>query len=340
MPRNSSSEKGSAYSLPISYIFHLLEISARWGVPAQALLNDSGISARQLEQREGRVSTRQVGLVAKRLMELSGRQDIGLAFGNMIRPTSHGFLGYAAMSCATFGEATTVVLNYLQMQLNDFVFRPIVGEQEVIVNLEEAYSFGSMRQVFFESMLVAICQHSAFIVGRDLSGWVVSVDWSEPAYFESYSAHLPQWKFDQPRIQIGLPRSFLSLPLMMADPHAVQHAIAQMEKEAQARALRDAPDIVPRVREALRSASPGYPDLQAVADRLLISKRTLVRRLAEAGTTFQSLLDDERHRHALELIQQGSLAMHQIALQLGYTDPAAFTRAFKRWTGRRPSDLR
>lgn len=60
----------------------------------------------------------------------------------------------------------------------------------------------------------------------------------------------------------------------------------------------------------------------------------------KSGSSFQKLLDDARRRRALELISTTSMSIQQIAQILGYTDPAAFTRAFKRWTGERPSDLR
>ena len=71
-----------------------------------------------------------------------------------------------------------------------------------------------------------------------------------------------------------------------------------------------------------------------------MSSRTLTRRLQQTGLGFQQLLDEARKRDAIKLLQNTSLTVEQIALRLGYTDPANFSRAFKKWTGEPPSQYR
>ncbi|MGE0626114.1 MAG: helix-turn-helix transcriptional regulator [Pseudomonadales bacterium] len=68
--------------------------------------------------------------------------------------------------------------------------------------------------------------------------------------------------------------------------------------------------------------------------------RTLQRRLAVDGVQFRSLLDDCRRQLAMRDLKKGNLTLSQIALSLGYSDPAHFTRAFKRWTSQSPSQYR
>jgi AraC-like DNA-binding protein len=94
------------------------------------------------------------------------------------------------------------------------------------------------------------------------------------------------------------------------------------------------------VRAELVLSEAGYPDLSAVAARLLTSPRTLKRRLQQAGSSFQVLLDEARRRDALRLLENPNLELRQIASALGYSDPPSFTRAFLRWTGERPSAAR
>jgi AraC-like DNA-binding protein len=79
--------------------------------------------------------------------------------------------------------------------------------------------------------------------------------------------------------------------------------------------------------------------VDSVARALGLSRQTLYRRLKAEGTTFEQVLDGLRHRLALEHLRQG-LGVKQTAWRLGFSDPAAFSRAFKRWTGRSPSDIR
>ena len=77
-----------------------------------------------------------------------------------------------------------------------------------------------------------------------------------------------------------------------------------------------------------------------VARALGCSRQTLYRRLKAEGLTFERLLDDLRHRKALRLIRDASLPVKEIGYRLGFSDPAAFSRAFKRWTGKSPKLFR
>jgi AraC-like DNA-binding protein len=99
-------------------------------------------------------------------------------------------------------------------------------------------------------------------------------------------------------------------------------------------------DLLERVRAQLTPGPDGYADLERVAERLFMSGRTLKRRLRQRGTRFRALLDDARFRRAQQLLADAELDIHEVASALGYRDPACFTRAFRRWSGRTPSQAR
>ncbi len=80
--------------------------------------------------------------------------------------------------------------------------------------------------------------------------------------------------------------------------------------------------------------------LGAVARKLGLSVRTLQRRLKFCGIDFEDLLDQTRRDEALRLLAESGHTMTEIAYSVGYSDPAHFTRAFKRWTGTAPSHFR
>lgn len=84
----------------------------------------------------------------------------------------------------------------------------------------------------------------------------------------------------------------------------------------------------------------GDANIDRVARELGVSRQTLYRRLKAEGVTFEHLLDDLRHRLALKLLRDEQMAVKQAAWRLGFSDPAAFSRAFKRWTGTSPSEAR
>jgi AraC-like DNA-binding protein len=95
-----------------------------------------------------------------------------------------------------------------------------------------------------------------------------------------------------------------------------------------------------RVEALLEPLLPGGgAGIAAVAARLGLSRQTLYRRLKAEGTTFEALLDGLRHRLALRQLEAGA-SIGEIAWQLGFSDRAAFSRAFKRWTGKGPGARR
>jgi len=80
--------------------------------------------------------------------------------------------------------------------------------------------------------------------------------------------------------------------------------------------------------------------IESVARALGLSRQTLYRRLKSDGATFEQVLDGLRRRLALRFIGEQGMTVKEAAWRLGFSDPAAFSRAFKRWTGRSPGATR
>jgi AraC-like DNA-binding protein len=90
--------------------------------------------------------------------------------------------------------------------------------------------------------------------------------------------------------------------------------------------------------EALLSS--GEARIERVARDLGYSRQTLYRRLKAEGATFESVLDAVRRRLARRLIREEGLSVKETAYRLGFSDPSAFSRAYKRWTGSSPTSSR
>ena len=84
----------------------------------------------------------------------------------------------------------------------------------------------------------------------------------------------------------------------------------------------------------------GEVGIERIARDLGYSRQTLYRRLKAEGTTYEKVLDGLRRRLALRLVREQGLAVKEVAYRLGFSDPAAFSRAFKRWTGTSPGEMR
>jgi AraC-like DNA-binding protein len=80
--------------------------------------------------------------------------------------------------------------------------------------------------------------------------------------------------------------------------------------------------------------------MDTIAGKLGMSRQTLYRNLKAEGTTFEQVLDELRHQMALNYLSGKKVSVNEAAYLVGFSDPAAFSRAFKRWTGSSPRTMR
>jgi AraC-like DNA-binding protein len=144
--------------------------------------------------------------------------------------------------------------------------------------------------------------------------------------------------FMHPYNAIKIPRSALSAPINVGTEQL--DTVLQPEYETFQQSA-PATEFLPSLRQLVRSLLPtGETDIQIIARAADTSVRTLQRNLTEAGITYSQVITQVRYERAQYLLQQTDRQLLDIALELGYTDQANFTRAFKRWTGRSPQAFR
>ena len=95
--------------------------------------------------------------------------------------------------------------------------------------------------------------------------------------------------------------------------------------------------VAERVRKLLTASAGANPDLESIAAALQIAPTTLRRRLKSEGCAFQALKDEARKTRAIHYLVEKRLTVAETAGLTGFSDPAAFSRAFKTWTGQSPS---
>jgi AraC-like DNA-binding protein len=84
----------------------------------------------------------------------------------------------------------------------------------------------------------------------------------------------------------------------------------------------------------------GDAGMEMIAERMGVSRQTLLRRLKDEGVTFEQVLDELRRNLAVHYLNGKKVSVNETAYLVGFSDPASFSRAFKRWTGRSPSVAR
>lgn len=194
------------------------------------------------------------------------------------------------------------------------------------------YAWPALTESVFARFATGIRQRGGESIVRALE--VTHDAPADAAHRDAYAAvfRVPV-TFGAARNAICLDPAFLERPLepLPAPVESVltTHADAQLQQIACVRSWGG------RVSQLLH-ANPGV-DLFVVCRELAVSRHTLHRRLRDEGTTFVALQDAARWQLADTLLRRDRLTITAVAARLGYSEPAAFSRAYKRWTGTRPS---
>jgi AraC-like DNA-binding protein len=171
--------------------------------------------------------------------------------------------------------------------------------------------------------------------GRDdIAPVVVEYTFPAPA-----NAHVFEETFGCP-VRFSMPHNvmeFSDTDLVAALPASLAEG---GERVLETLAAAQPPTFSAKVQGLLASLLPkGPPHRDDVAAQMMMSERTLQRRLAEEGTSFTNLVDDTRRELARQSLSAGELSLKMLSFQLGFSEPSAFYRACKRWFGMAPSDI-
>lgn len=325
--------------VPGAYVHQLIELVARWDVSPAALVEGTGVDPLLVRIPATRVPLSAYQALVRRARTLTGEDGLGFCMGLQTRVSAHGFLGFAAMTAGTIREATQLAVRFsaTRTQAIELTFEEVGGS--AILGLHERVPLGDATEFVVSSVMVGLAQIGEALTGVTIRG-AADVSFAEPASFERYRHLVPgEVRFEQPTNRLIFPREALELPLVMADPVAARLAREQCERELDALGGTAHP-VVDRVRELLPREQGGFHALEDIAERLHVSARTLKRQLAAHGTTFTDVLDAARKDKAVAMLTAAESTVEAVAAQLGYSDTANFTRAFKRWTGRTPAAFR
>jgi AraC-like DNA-binding protein len=316
--------------LPGAYVRDVIALCARWQVPATALTRGLPITAAALEAPTTRVPLAVCTEVVARALRLTREPALALYAGWQMRLSSHGYLGFAAMTAPTVRAAIELAVRYAATRTTAIALTlEEVGADAALV-IEERAPLGALREFAVLSLAAGLWQLGRALTGQPLVGFAECA-FPRPAFAAA------MLRFDRPAHRLRFARSILDLPITSADSVALELARGQCERELAA--IVDA-GLPARVRAAVTARLPRPSPLPAVARELRLSTRTLKRKLADRGTTYSAIVDDVRRQRALLLLDDRARSIGEVAAAVGYTELPNFTRAFRRWTGVTPAAYR
>lgn len=311
------------------------------GVSRDALFDGTGVNPVSLKAPSAAISISTLKAVARRGMALLDRADNGVALGLMVSARTFGFLGYAALSSATLGEALAVALKF-QQGFSTFQLTMVdESEERVAIEFEDRVGWEELSQQALESTLV--CIHSLL---HELGGLECAADGVEvylacrkPAGSYPLEAHIPaRIHFESEVSRYCFARKLLELPIATMDETLRELAVHQCEQVMNS--LPEGASLLRQVGQAIEAELPNGALRDRVARRVGYGSRTLQRRLLGLGTSYAGLVDTTRRAQAGRFMVTTSISLEDVAERLGYGDVASFRRAFRRWFGCTPGMYR
>jgi AraC-like DNA-binding protein len=315
----------------------ILELLAEQPDATEALLAGSGIQASDLASGEQRITRTQELQVCSNALTL--RSDLGLKLGRRMHVSAYGLLGYAALSSATFGDAWQLLLQYPALLGTYFKLDLQVEGELAWVDAAEYRHAPALEQFNVEMCLASLKLVCDDLLGQPLALAAAQFAYPQPAYVASYaSSFASPLQFSAGRNAYAFPAEWLQRRLPLADPDTHQEMLARCRKLNVEFTTRQA--WLQRVREVLSNHLAEPPGLEALAQQMHCSPRTLRRHLQELGTHYQELLDELLFERAKALLGQEDWPICRIAEELGFSESASFRHAFQRWSGVAPSRFR
>ncbi len=147
--------------------------------------------------------------------------------------------------------------------------------------------------------------------------------------------------YDQGRDEMVFDRSYLTSPLVHTEQSLKDFLRTAPYQLMAMNTDHSDSSLVTRVRALIgHDFSQGFPSFEKITQSLNMSAPTLRRRLKKEGCTFQQLKDECRRDASKAYLSNPELSINAVAALMGFTDPSAFHRSFKKWTGSTPGEYR
>ncbi len=322
-------------------IAHAVAAAARdRGIPPEELFDKSAIGGDLLREPTGLLPRSDYNRLVKTAYELSGDAALGLHCGELAPMGMLHVVGHMLSSSATLRDGFALVQRFWPLIDQGARFTLLEGATRARLVYESGQEEPLLRRFCAE-----ICLSFTHRVARQLLGVAGSADavWFDHSitpyaaeYRRIFSCEL---RFDAGANAILFPSPILDERLLLGNAVLADN-LRQLAEMLMARQLSEH-DLPSRIFRMLQN-EPNLADVDAgvVAGWLSISPRTLRRRLSGFGRPLSSLLDDVRRERALTALARPDSNVKELAEQLGFSEPSALHRAFKRWTGRSIGDYR
>lgn len=317
----------------------LVDWQVSLGRTPDVLLAGTGIPPTDLHNPEALITPLQEQAFFRQLMTLEQREDLGLDIGARYRLAHFGHLGLILPHAATRRQAIELFVRFINLSYTHF--QPELDTRSGVLSLRGGDHLGLLRRFYLDRDIAFAITVARQIFRSDQPpirqirfDYALAGD-AALAYAQALGAPVV-FGADCAQIEVDARQ----LDEVMPDANALLVSLLQPQCEAREMQVVSSSRVSWTQRtQAVLAAHPGHgpwPDTRVVSSRLNCSERTLRRQLALEGASFQQVSDAVRSERAARLLAQPHATLDDLANRLGYSEAAAFIRAYRRWFGRPP----
>jgi AraC-like DNA-binding protein len=327
---------------PVHALFEtnlLVKAARESGLSTERILAESQILPEQLANPQIRVSSRQRLQVYRNIHEHCTDPTVFLRAGSSATVCSFGIWGYVLLSSSTLMDAIRIAFKYLRLTGPLLQKRFDIEDGLAHYEADDVLALGPMLEPVIEFWFSLIHQLSKEITQRSFEAELVELRYPQPVHGSHYAQYFDcDVRFDQTHNRLRFRPEILEMNLPRADALAFQ--ICDEMCSTLIREMQHSTGPAKKVHDLLVRAPNPFPSLDEVAGQMYTTPRTLRRKLADQGTSYQKILNDLRKNLAIKFLRETSLSMEEIAERVGFSDSRNFRHAFKKWTDSTPSSHR
>ena len=324
---------------PVAISQVMINFAAGFGVDKETCLLGTGISDEALMDGEALITRQQeMRLIENLMLALPDVPALGFQLGLQYNVATFGIWGFALRTCRTLRDAANTALRYLP--LSTAYCRLYAFDEDDLFGI--AFDPNAiprhLRQFLMERDLATGINLLKELSLSGLQVCAAEFQGEAPAYADFIESVLGvPARYEQPRNAMLVPVESADKPLPTFNARLVRMLEDQCRQQLQQRQITG---IAGQVRQQILGPLGLVATLDEVASTLAMSPRSLRRKLEQEGTSFRVLLEEERCQTAIQILSGSDMKLDELAIHLGYTDTASFTRAFRRWKSMSPGEFR
>ena len=325
-------------STPAQYVLILIDMVEGTGCDHDQLLHGTSLAETGIASIGARISDADFSQLVSNAMALTGDQALGLKLGLRLNLSAHAILGQAFMTCRDLSEVMDLFLRYYHLLAPTLHLEfEEVGEYCFLTTASDTYI--STVQFGYELMYAAVLNTLRGLMNKPELQLRVELPYPRPEHAPMYREVFGEdVRFDCPRGRISFHRDLMQTPLPSSN--TALRSLYEVECARLLADLEEEDSVAERTLRLLRKLEGQYPQMPQIAAMLNLSPRTYRRRLEEEEQSFQALLDRVRGEHATRYLQNTRLPLTSIAYMVGFNDASNFRRAYLKWTGKTPNEVR